>query len=403
MACAPTSEGTDDHGTTGSSGGTDTAETTDPAADTSTASGTTSMSGTADSTGDPSSSGDESTTGPGAEYPTCLEDLDAEHCRREASSLPPDGEPGGSGPYEVEVEVLDNPEPGAPGQVSVYLPVGLDDVPVIFFSHAYGATVTASYAVLLDDLASQGLAVVFSPYSTAGLSANEQRYTELWAEFLAAAAEHQDRLDLTRVGFVGHSFGAGATPEMARRGFVEEGWGSSGRLMFMMAPWYSWGHDYDTIPDDTKIVMQVYADDAINDHQIAVQDIWDALPPTAERRWQLIGSDVCDCGLTADHFVPLAMNVAVDPRFRFNGLDAWGVQRRIVALARYAFEGDQDAAAIAFGDDTEMGGWLGCDGRPVRPLESSTEPLTTTCVGEDALMFPLSARCDYADIGVACP
>jgi hypothetical protein len=103
------------------------------------------------------------------------------------------------------------------------------------------------------------------------------------------------------------------------------GWGSAGRFMFVMAPWYSWGSGYDTLPTDVRAVIQVYADDETNDHQIAVEDIWKKLPAGIERRWLLIRSDACVCGLNADHVTPTsASQTNPTPGSRLDGNDLWG-------------------------------------------------------------------------------
>jgi hypothetical protein len=278
--------------------------------------------------------------------------------------------------------------------------VGRSSIPVVFVSHAFGATNAAAYDELLRRIAENGMAAVFVPYATLDVT-NAERYADLWEGFVATATAYADTFDLGRVGFIGHSFGGGATPEMARRAFVDNGWGTDGRFMFIMAPWYSWGTAYDTIPTDVRTVVQVYADDESNDHQTAVNDVWNKLPAGMERRWQLIRSDECDCGLTAVHTVPAsASQTDTTSKSKYDALDAWGVHRRIVALAKYAFDDDSNARAVAYGDDASMGAWRGCNGRAVRPLESSTQPITTTC---QSLLYPYSKRCENADPGVDCP
>lgn len=324
-------------------------------------------------------------------------------CDVSASSSPNPGDFGADGTYSVEIHTLTNPHSTAPGPVSVYLPSGKTTVPVLFFSHAFGATDPASYDALFRHLASRGLAVVHVPYPNTPPMAtkNADRYDCLWDGFLAAVAAYSTTFDLTRVGFFGHSYGGGATPEMARRGFVEKGWGSAGRLMFVMAPWYSWGSGYDTLPADVRTVIEVYADDDANDHQIAVHDVWDKLPASMEKAWLMIRTDVCGaCGLNSPHTLPMTSGKA-NAQDVLNGYDSWGVWRRLDALAAYAFDGDAGARDVAYGQDSSMGIWTGCNGRAVRPLESSvTAPITSTCVPPQ---FPYADWCKYADPGVPCP
>lgn len=324
-------------------------------------------------------------------------------CAETATTPLPSGSPGTTGAFQVSVETLANPRPSAPGAVTVYRPTGQTQVPVLFFAHAFGATNPASYLGLFQMLASNGYAVVHVPYPLlpAGQTKNAERYACLWAGFTAAATQYASTFDLTRVGFFGHSFGGGATPEMARLGFVGQGWGSAGRLMFIMAPWYSWGSGYDTLPSNVRTVIQVYADDDTNDHQIAVNDIWNKLPANLERSWQMIRTDVCQCGLNATHTLPMTQNTLTsNPENVLNGADAWGVFRRIHALARYAFANDASTRDIAFGADANMGAFPACGGRAVRPLESAAAPVTAACA---SFMYPASARCASADPGFVCP
>ena len=339
-----------------------------------------------------------------AAAPACAATPLSTPCTLAATTAPPDGSFGTMGPMQVTVETMTNPHTTAPGPISIYRPTGRSGVPVLFFAHAFGATDPKSYEVWFQLLASNGYAVVHVPYPDLPpvTQKNADRYQCLWDGFLAAATKYAATFDLTRVGFFGHSFGGGATPEMARRGFVGQGWGGAGRFMFIMAPWYSWGSGYDTIPSDVRTVIEVYADDNKNDHQIAVSDIWNKLPAGIERSWLMLRTDVCQCGLNAQHVLPTTQSpMLANPEAVVNGYDAWGVWRRLGALAAYALGGDVSARAIAYGTDTAMGSWLGCGGRSVRPLESSmTTPITATC---QPFMYLQSARCANADPGVSCP
>jgi hypothetical protein len=350
--------------------------------------------------GSPSDSGD-----PVIEYPACGPDPLPAPCDASATTLPPAGSFGADGAPQVAVTTLVNPHATAPGPVSVYYPVGASSAPVLFFSHAYAATDPASYDLLFRHLSSTGFAVVHVPYPNkpAVTEKNADRYDCLWDGFMAAVAQYGSKFDLTHVGFFGHSFGGGATPEMARRAFVEQKWGTSGRFMFMLAPWYSWGTGHATLPADVRTVIEVYADDNANDHQIAIQEIWNKLPPTMEKSWIMVRTDVCgQCGLNAPHVLPMSgQSVTKNPEAVNNGYDAWGVSRRLDALAKYAFSGDAAAKQVAFGLDTSMGNWIGCGGRAVRPLESSmTTPITATCLKP---LYSEADRCANADPGVTCP
>ncbi|PZR05270.1 MAG: hypothetical protein DI536_32620 [Archangium gephyra] len=203
------------------------------------------------------------------------------HCDRGATCR----KPWHHRPTRRPVETLANPRPTNAGDITIFRPTGLTNVPVIFFSHAFGATNPDSYRDLFEVLASNGYAVVHVPYPLRppGNTPVDERYQVLWTGFVTARAHDTTTFDMTRVGFVGHSFGGGATPELARRGYVDQTWGSNGRFMFIMAPWYSWGTGYDTLPADTRTVIQVYADDEANDPVIAQKTSGTSCRPRSRR------------------------------------------------------------------------------------------------------------------------
>jgi len=120
--------------------------------------------------------------------------------------------------------------------VSIFYPEDITEaVPTIFFSHGYGASDTTSYIELLHHATNVGYAIVFSPYLTTSTTI-EERYNMLFDGFEKAVRDYPHIIDSTRVGFMGHSFGGGATPAMAQRGFIEKNWGENGKFMFALAP-----------------------------------------------------------------------------------------------------------------------------------------------------------------------
>lgn len=311
------------------------------------------------------------------------------------------GQFGSKGPFTTTRVVVQNTEPNAPLPVSVFYPSNAtvqQPVPVIFFSHAYGATSYILYDSLIDQLVSNGFAVVYPPYQTTN-STNPTRYEQLWQGFVAATAEYGAIFDLTRVGFAGHSFGGGATPEMARRG-VARGWGTNGLFIFSMAPWYNWGTNMNQIPSTAKLVVQVYWDDNVNDHLIAQNDVWNRMPQIVERNWQVIRASNGSCALDAGHSVPTLGGVPGSEGTQ-NSYDAWGIWRRLHALADYSLRGGGQAAKnVAFGVDSDMGKWRGIFGsRRIPPLESYDTPLANPLIDP---AFKWSQRCLFAQ-GAPCP
>jgi hypothetical protein len=317
------------------------------------------------------------------------------------TTLPANGDYGSIGQFSVARQTIVNPEANVPAQVSVFLPstaTATNRVPVIFFAHGFGGFDYQYYEALLRQLASNGYIVVFSPYTPNIFSNHTVRYQQLWRGFQVAVEQYGNLMDTSRVGFAGHSYGAGAVPEMARRAVVVQGWGTNGLFLFSAAPWYSWGTNYEQIPASAKLVVQVYWDDETNEHLIGQMDVWNRLPQITEKRWQVIRAARTICQMTAHHSVTVTGNTG--DAGQINALDYWGVWRRIHALADYTFNGNQTAKPIAFGDDTRMGRWRTYAAlRFVTPLESTNSPVINTTSNPT---YSWENRCIFAQ-GSPCP
>jgi len=316
------------------------------------------------------------------------------------TTLPFAGDYGSIGQFAVTRNSITNP--GAPLPVSVFVPsnaTAQNRVPVIFFSHGFGGIDFRFYEALLRQLSSNGYIVVFSPYSASVFDSNATRYNQLFNGFLLAVSQYGNLMDTSRAGFAGHSYGAGATPEMLRRG-IAQGWGASARFMFIMAPWYNWGTNLNQIPATTKMIVQVYWDDGTNEHLIGQNDIWDKLTQITDRKWQVIRASQTYCRLEAGHSLPvtdgLGQTAAVTDAY-----DAWGIWRRLHALAVYSFNGNLNARNVAYGSEANMGRWRGIfNARKIAPLEPTDSPVLNTT---SAPTFRWSQKCLYADLGTPCP
>jgi surfactin synthase thioesterase subunit len=317
------------------------------------------------------------------------------------TTLPLSGDYGSFGQFAVNRQVIPNPDPEAPAPISVFVPsnaTAQNKAPVVFFAHGFGGISYLFYEELLRQLASNGFIVVFSPYTSNLLSSHAVRYNQLWTGFLTAVQQNSAIMDTTKVGFAGHSYGAGATPEMARRG-VAEGWGTNGLFLFVMAPWYNWGTNSEQIPASAKMIVQVYWDDETNQHLIGQNDVWNKLPQITERKWQVIRASQTYCSLNAGHSVPVTNGLGQSDGLT-NGYDSWGIWRRLHALSVYTFSGNQIAKDVAFGIDANMGKWRGIFGiRKISPLESVSSPIVNTQTNPT---FLWSQKCLYAQ-GSPCP
>jgi Cutinase len=318
-----------------------------------------------------------------------------------ATTLPLAGEYGSFGQFAVTRLSIPNPDPNAPAPISVFVPSNATPqtrVPVVFFAHGFGGTSYQFYETLLRQLASNGYIVVFSPYTANLFTPHATRYNQLWNGFLTAVQQHGNLMDTTRVGFAGHSYGAGATPEMSRHG-TAQGWGANGLFLFIMAAWYNWGANPEQIPATAKMIVQVYWDDETNQHLISQNDVWNKLPQITERKWQVIRASRTFCSLDAGHTVPVTDGLG-QTEAATDAYDAWGIWRRLHALSDYTFNGNQTAKNIAFGADTNMGRWRGIFGtRRISPLEATDAPVVNS---QSSPTFLWSQKCTYA-LGSPCP
>ncbi|SHJ99256.1 alpha/beta hydrolase family protein [Pseudozobellia thermophila] len=269
-------------------------------------------------------------------------------------------------------------------------------VPVIFYSHPYGGEKSEYNIGLYEFIAKKGYAVVFAPYPTTGVSV-EERYETLWESFKKAVGDHPDIIDTEKVGFMGHSFGGGATFSLAYKGFVEEGWGENGRFIFTMAQWFSYDlsdTQLQNFPSNTKLITQVYDDDVTNDHRMAIDIFKNINISDAEKDFILIKSSTVD-GYTysAEHNLP-------NTQTAYDAYDYYGIYRLLDALTDYSFNGNSAAKNVALGNgSTEQITMPSHDGEALEPLVVTDDP--TPLYAQSNYLFkcgaasnPRSAYCE---------
>jgi len=241
---------------------------------------------------------------------------------------------GARGPYNFEVKDIPNPI-WRRKRVSILIPRGIKGrMPVIFFSHAFGAwDWQGYYPDLVSHIASKGYIVIFSPYPKF-LADDDERYSVLWKGFEAAVAKYGQLMDLTRVGFVGHSYGAAATPAMAYRGIVQRGWGKHGAFMYMMAPSYAYeitNSQLKSFPQHVVEVIQIFENDTTNDHRMAI-DLYRSIALPKHYFLEVSSATFQNCRIEANHAMPTSNN----PSLR---LKEYAVFRPLDAIADWAFNG----------------------------------------------------------------
>jgi pimeloyl-ACP methyl ester carboxylesterase len=281
------------------------------------------------------------------------------------------------------VEIVSFPSPDFPGEkIEIFYPGGVSGaVPTLFFAHGFGGTFSNYVRGMLEFGAKKGYAMVFVPYPTTGSSIVE-RYDILLNGFQQAARGYPNIIDTTRVGFMGHSFGGGAMFGLSHRCFTENNWGENGRLLFSLAPWYAYEltqAQLQSFPPNTKLIMQVYDDDAVNDHRMAIDIFNNINIPTDQKDFILVKSDTIQGYIyAADHAVPGTYQI-------FDALDYYAFYRLLDALCDYTFNGNLAGKAVALGNGSalqvNMPGGL-------KPLAQTDAPVPT--YSEDKYGFPCS-------------
>jgi len=255
-------------------------------------------------------------------------------------------------PYESKERVSDKMP------VFFFTPAGLrTPSPVIIFIHGYIGQNPDEFEPLLRHIVSKGYTVIYPTYPFFPKADDPEKvmdkYNHIYSGILKAAKILSWRIDTTRVGFFGQSFGAGTIPAVAYRTLVNNNWGTNGAFLFSTAPWYSFDITADQlkkIPSNVKMVLQVYNDDRINDHAMAI-DIFNSIPiAESEKEYITLYSDSVDgYSMQANHFVPYGpKNIYGELNF----LDYFGIYRIFDALAEYAFTGSQKAKLASLGNES---------------------------------------------------
>ncbi len=268
------------------------------------------------------------------------------------------------------------------GWVYVFRPNGIHiKTPVLFMLHGYIGQDYQSFQPLISHIVSKGISVVYPTYPFLPKFINEKgvldKYAYVYAGLDSALVRFSKGFDTTRIGFFGQSFGGGMVPAVAYKMIVTKHWGSMGSFMFMSAPWYSFDitpEQLASFPSSTMLLMQVYNDDWMNDHEMAV-DIFNSIGiPQSQKDFVTLYTDSLD-GYTmlANHFLPYGVKNMYG---QLNLHDYYGVFRYFDALAAYSWYGTESGKSIALGHGSKkqcfMGTWP--DGKPIRPASVLLQP-----------------------------
>jgi 4-amino-4-deoxy-L-arabinose transferase-like glycosyltransferase/dienelactone hydrolase len=269
-------------------------------------------------------------------------------------------------------------------------------LPVVVLAHAYETGDPDAYRGLIDHLVSRGNAVVFPEYMVADTQ-HAARYDALWQGLVAAAQQRAPLLDLTRLGVVGHSYGAGAAPWLLARARRDEGWGQRGAFLLLMAPFYPLGLESNELaayPADVKVLVLAFDDDTATDHRIGIE-LFRTLGVAEKDYLRVPGLAHGACRLAAPHTLPQSSGIAA----RDDALDERALYRLLDALAAYVFAGDPEGRQVALGQgapaQVDLGRWS--DGSPLPRLLWSAAP--SPAQPEEKYIFRASQRAEWERYG----
>ncbi|WP_281226335.1 alpha/beta hydrolase [Flavobacterium aquiphilum] len=279
---------------------------------------------------------------------------------------------GSDGQYTVATKSF--PSPLYSGKnVTIFYPKEIGTArPTIFYSHPYGGEESSYNIGLYEFIAKKGYVVVFAPYPTTGVSIDD-RYSTLWESFKKAVTDYPNIIDTSKIGFMGHSFGGGASFALAHKAFINEGWGQNGRFIFTMAQWYAHqitDADLLNFPANTKLITQVYDDDVTNDHRLAIDIFKNINIPDSEKDFILIKKSVLPTyTYTAEHTLPNTQSA-------YDAYDYYGIYRLLDAMIDYSFNGSSAGKKVALGNGSaEQITMPSYNGQALTPLEVTDNPI----------------------------
>ncbi|GEM_PF-2377646 len=258
------------------------------------------------------------------------------------------------------------------GTITFYHPNGAaTQKPTIFFINGWGRNVE-SYDKNLKYIASLGYSVVDIYNLNPGNI--QESYANSLFMIQEAANLYTDWINTSKIGLMGHSYGAGSTIWLGKEVFSNLNWGKDGRFIMMLAPWFTLlvdDNDLKNYPSDVKLlVLQSYDDFTDQGNAIYATD-----PRATRAMYQLISIPNSDKdfitiksdkdpnhtyefeynGTTntysyeANH--QLSYTGSVSGGYRpYDALDVYSTNRLVQAMTDYVFKGDNNAATVALGN-----------------------------------------------------
>lgn len=288
---------------------------------------------------------------------------------------------GARGPYTV----VESSYPNLAGDGELYVAVpnttAPRPLPVVLVAPDSKAESPTEYMQLIRHMASRGWAVLFSSYRNGMFIGDAWRYEALLSGYRSLEEILITQLDTTRIGLVGHGYGAATHPATAYRYITRRGWGTAGAFMFLMAPRYVYHitqEQMESFPDHVKLVLQVYGEDEDIDWRMA-EDIYYTIGiPQTEKNYLIVQTfehEADGCEIEAETDAPQSENPYDEEDL--NAIDYYAIFRIIDALGDYAFTGSARGRAVAIGEggeEVEVFMGVTADSTEVTPMIATDDP-----------------------------
>jgi hypothetical protein len=265
------------------------------------------------------------------------------------------------------------------GTITFYHPdIAVTQLGTVFFISGWGRD-AATYQAFFHFMASRGYAVV-NIYNTNPSSIIESYANSLVMMQEAAIVLFPDWIDTSKVGLMGHSYGAGSTIWIGKKIFGETyNWGTNGRFIFLTAPWLSFLVDKDDLqnyPANVKLLIEINNDDETvsadytwNTDERAIRAVYELINISDDDKdFIRVFSDPATFeydgntySYEASHYV--SYTGATDASYgyfrTYDAMDVFAINRLSHALIDYVFEGVEAGRDMALGNgnalQTDMG------------------------------------------------
>ncbi len=233
----------------------------------------------------------------------------------------------------------------------------------VLFASGYGQYDPYTFDKLLDFIAKKGYCVVFTPYPTNTSWANAlyNGMNQAIDENSGVNAGDLNIIEKSKIGFFGHSLGAGDIYWLGHKFYVDHGYGSNGKFLFANSGWIGFNMteaylaDY---PSDCLLRVQVGQEE---DYDPNINPTGDTSPriqyylfhqiniPDSNKNYvRILSADQANYHYSTHHDM-------VTTSAAYNAMDYYAIFRPLDAMMDYAFNGVTAAKDIALGFDLSMG------------------------------------------------